>query len=117
MHIFIRIPDSQRHNHDLKSKFRDLNVNDKVFVKNFVSKVPRYISGTIIDKHPPYSYTVNSNGKIKRVHIDHLIADESDNEADFNDNFRLREEEANTVNENSQNWYNVNREFVTKLNR
>ena len=64
---------AQKVNHDIHSKYREFEVNDKVFVKNFLGKYPKYFNAIVVSKHEPYSYSVLSNGNVKRVHIDHLI--------------------------------------------
>jgi hypothetical protein len=71
---------SQKLAHDVNSKFREFFVNDKVFVKNFNAKYPRYVPGVIVNKIEPYSYNVLSNSIVKRVHVDHIIGCENNDD-------------------------------------
>ena len=74
---------AQKAYHDKRTKFREFSINDQVFVKNFVSKYPRYFPGTIVGKSEPYSYKVLVNSIVKRVHVDHIIASSNNDEIEL----------------------------------
>jgi len=64
---------NQKHYHDSRAKNRAIYIGDLVFVKNFASKGPNWLTGCIIDKTGPVSFLVElSDGRIVRRHQDHV---------------------------------------------
>jgi len=65
----------QKLSHDNEKAFRKLMEGDLVYVKDFSSAKPKWISGTIHESTGPVSYSVIlSDGNIIRRHVDHIKA-------------------------------------------
>ena len=63
----------QKAHHDGQKPLREFTVNDKVYVENFPTKKPRWISGTIVKVTGPLLYEVElESGVHVQRHVDNV---------------------------------------------
>lgn len=63
----------QKQHHDAHVCERTFTLNDDVFVKNFASAGPNWLSGKIVAAKGPVSYDIQlKNGKVVHRHLDHI---------------------------------------------
>lgn len=62
----------QAESHDVRTKQRDIEVGDQVYVKNFGTG-PRWLAATVVEKRGSVSHTVQlEDGRVSQRHVDHL---------------------------------------------
>ena len=62
----------QKEHHDRHSRYRELSINQPVWIRNF-RDAPRWLQGVVVDRVGPLSYLVRlPDGNLWRRHIDHL---------------------------------------------
>ena len=66
----------QKKYHDRGTKSQEFETGDKVFVKNHLSKSPRWLPGQITQRTGPLSYVVQlHSGRTVRIHVDQIRID------------------------------------------
>ena len=62
--------------HDRGTKSQEFEIGDKVFVKNHLSKSPRWLPGQITQRTGPLSYVVQlHSGRTVCIHVDQIRID------------------------------------------
>lgn len=76
----------QKFHHDKRAKGRMFQPKDRVLVRNFRGgKDDKWIAGIVVRKKGPVNYLVRVNGKIRFVHVDHLLEASSSEKIVSND--------------------------------
>ena len=69
----------QKKFHDsAKPKLQEFSKNDRVQVKDFSGNAKKWDEGIIESRLGPLMYQVNVHGKSKKIHVDHLLAQQTD---------------------------------------
>lgn len=69
----IQAQERQKKYHDKSKTLRTFCIGDHVLIKNFRSKKPKWLAGSIVKCSGPLSYHIRlSDGVITRRHVDHI---------------------------------------------
>ena len=72
----------QKLTHDNGNPVRNLNIGDKVYVRNLPNSDPKWLAGTVTKVTGPLSYHVELlDGTIVRKHVDHLCSRDTNHTA------------------------------------